>query len=95
MNRLKKHWGIDSNKQLIVIFIVFAITGSLAVIIASPIMHFLNLSTENLYYWPLRILIIFPLYYIILLIVGWLFGEYHFFLQFAKKMIDRFRKKIN
>lgn len=42
MNKLKKRWGIDSNFQILIIFFVFAITGSSAVRLAGPICEFLE-----------------------------------------------------
>ena len=39
MNRLKEKWQITSNSQLVIIFIVFAITGSTASKIAGPVVH--------------------------------------------------------
>lgn len=95
MKKLKERWGIRSNKQLIIIFIVFGITGSLATIIAKPLTLFLGLSTDYWLFWPIRILIIFPIYKAILLIVGWLFGEFDFFWNFIKKMLQRFSFKKN
>ena len=41
MNRLKEKWGIKSNFQLVIILIVFAITGSISALISSPIIDFI------------------------------------------------------
>ena len=41
MNRLKEKWGIKSNFQLVIIIIVFAITGSISALISSPIIDFI------------------------------------------------------
>ena len=70
MKRLKEKWGITSNFQLFIICIVFAITGSFSVLITEPVILFLfgNLDgLSPLLSWPLRILIIFPIYQILLL----------------------------
>ncbi len=95
MNKLKERWGIKSNRQLIIIFIVFGITGSLATVVAKPLTLLLGLSPDYWLFWPIRILIIFPIYKAILLIVGWIFGEFDFFWNFIKKMIQRFSFKRN
>lgn len=91
MNKLKQRWGIDTNWQLTVIFIVFAITGSTAAKFASPITDIIGV-TKNMgwyIYWPFRILIIFPVYQILLVAFGWLFGEFNFFWAFEQKMLRR------
>jgi putative Mn2+ efflux pump MntP len=92
MEKLKERWGIDSNLALIAIFIVFAINGSFAAWVAKPITSFIGISSETTsawIYWPLRILIVFPVYQITLPLVGWLFGQFKFFWDFEKKMLKR------
>jgi sterol desaturase/sphingolipid hydroxylase (fatty acid hydroxylase superfamily) len=96
-NRLKKHWGIQSTWQLIVIFWVFAITGSSSVYVAKPFLAWIGLSREvfpdswwsGWVYWTLRLLLIFPFYQVLLIIYGWLFGQFTFFWNFEKKMLSR------
>lgn len=90
MNKLKKRWGIQSNRQLIIIFIVFGITGTLASQLAKPLTLLLGISPDYWLFWPLRILLIIPIYQLILIAVGWIFGEFEFFKNFAKKMFRRF-----
>jgi len=92
MEKLKKRWGIESNFQIIVIFFVFAITGSSAVRLAAPICGFFGVFKETspwYIYWFVRILLIFPLYQILLVCFGWLFGQFNFFWKFEKKMLAR------
>ncbi|MDE3740351.1 DUF6787 family protein [Maribacter polysaccharolyticus] len=92
MEKLKQRWGIDSNFQIVVIFIVFAITGSTSVTFAEPIMEFIGLhrgTTEAWVYWTIRILIIFPIYQVLLVLYGWLFGQFRFFWNMEKKMLKR------
>jgi len=79
MRKLKARWEITSNWQLIVIFIVFGVTGSTAAKLGEPLTLLLGISKEFWLFWPIRILIIFPIYQIILLFVGWLYGEFLFF----------------
>ncbi len=92
MEKLKKRWGIDSNFQIIIIFIVFAITGSVSAKLAAPFTEFIGITKENVsgwIYWPIRILLIFPIYQVLLVFFGWLFGQYKFFWAFEKKMLKR------
>ena len=97
MEKLKERWGIESNLQLVVIFIVFAITGSASVYVAKPFLAWIGMSKENFpdawwsgwVYWFLRLLLIFPFYQILLVGFGWLFGQFKFFWNFEKKMLSR------
>jgi len=97
MQKLKERWGIHSTLQLIIIFIVFAITGSSAVYVAKPLLQWIGLHPENFentwwgpwVYWTLRILIIFPIYQVLLVLFGWIFGQFKFFWNMEKKMLRR------
>lgn len=93
MKKLKTRWGITSNYQLVVIFIVFAITGSLSAFLSKPITDYIGLTKENLsfFYWPIRLIAIFPLYQILLVLIGFLFGQFKFFWEFEKKMLLRMK----
>tara|TARA_R100000935_G_scaffold42923_1_gene65300 strand:- start:122744 stop:123046 length:303 start_codon:yes stop_codon:yes gene_type:complete len=89
LKKLKQRWNITSNWQLTVIFIVFALTGSTSAKFAGPLTEAIGLTKEVGWYiyWPVRILIIFPIYQVLLVFFGWLFGEYTFFWNFEKKML--------
>lgn len=94
MKKLKKHWNIDNNWQIIIIFIVFGITGSAAAYLSKPVTNALGISNENMslwLYWPLRIIILFPIYQIMLVIIGAVFGQFKFFWEFEKKMLYRMK----
>ncbi|MES2811088.1 MAG: DUF6787 family protein [Bacteroidota bacterium] len=90
MNKLKERWGIQSNGQLAIIFIVFAINGSLSAKISAYLMSLLGLSKENMnwfiYYIVLLVLVL-PLYPFMLMGFGYLFGQSKFFFIFGKKML--------
>jgi hypothetical protein len=87
VDRLKTKWGITSNFQLLVVFLVFAITGSASVFVARPFLEVVGI-TNDLNPWirvPLRILAIFPVYQVMLLLIGGVFGQFRFFLNLQKK----------
>ena len=91
MKRLKEKWEITSNFQLLIIFIVFGITGSLALWVAKPVLTLLGANSKNMSLWiyvPIRIVIIFPIYQILILIIGTLFGQFRFFWKFEKKILS-------
>ncbi len=100
ITKFKTKYGIKSNYQLIVIFIVFGITGSTAAFLSDPLMEFINIKKSDLnffIYWSIRLLIITFVYQIILLVVAFVFGEFKFFWNFEKKMLKRigFKKFIS
>ncbi|UZO79687.1 prolipoprotein diacylglyceryl transferase [Aquimarina sp. ERC-38] len=89
---LAKKWKVNRRWELIAIFIVFAITGSTAARLSDPLLHSVGLTPENTnpwLYWPVRILIIFPVYQVLLIFIGWLFGQFRFFWNFEKRMLKR------
>ncbi len=89
MKKLKKRWNIQTNRQLFIIFLVFAITGSSAAKLAAPLTDFFEIKKEMGWYvyWPFRIVIILPIYQVLLVFFGWVFGEFQFFWNFEKKML--------
>ena len=71
--KLKKRWGLNSNTQVLIIFIVFGITGSSSLYISQPVMEYLSISNDNII---LRIIIVTIIYQFILLIVAFIFGQF-------------------
>lgn len=100
LDKLKQKWNIRSNFQLIVILVVFAITGSASLYVGKPVLNWLDLQRTNfnpdflwggLSYYTLRILVIFPIYQVLLILIGSLLGQFQFFWSIEKKMLKRFK----
>ena len=89
--KLEYKWNINKRWELIAIFLVFSVTGSLATRISGPITKFVGLHQldSKLWFWVFRILIIYPIYQVLLVAVGWLFGQFKFFWEFEKKTLKR------
>lgn len=91
LEKTKKLFQVDSTFQLFVIFVVFAITGSLSVVLGETVLlkifgqDFIN----NDFFWPLRLILIFPIYQILLIIVGTIFGQFKYFWKIEKKILTR------
>ena len=85
MEKLKKIFKVKSLYQLIVVFIVFGITGSLSLFVSDYILGFLNLNS-----FILSVLLLIMTYQVLLIIVGTLFGEFTYFWAMEKKIISRF-----
>lgn len=95
--KLKLRWNITSNFQVIVILVVFAITGSTTVYLKKLIFDLINITPEThlLLKIPLYIIVVLLVYNLLLLVFGFVFGQFRFFLEFEKKFFSRilFRKK--
>jgi hypothetical protein len=88
--KFKERWGIKSNFQMLVIFIVFAINGSLSAKISNYLMNILGINEQNthwFFYYMILLLLIMPLYPFMLMCFGYLFGQSKFFFPFGKKIL--------
>ena len=92
-SRLIKIFKVKDFNQLIIIFIVFGITGSLSVVLGKYVL--INIFGEsflnNDYYWLLRLILIFPIYQVLLIIVGALFGQFRYFWEIEKKILIKMK----
>jgi hypothetical protein len=90
MGNFKERWHIKSNWQLFVIIIIFAITGSSAAFLSKPILATFGISKNTVSAWeyyPLYIILIFPIYQVLLVSFGFIFGQFTFFWAFEKKIL--------
>lgn len=90
MSNFKQRWNITSNWQVFVILVVFAVTGSTSALLAKPILEFIGITKDTVsgwVYYPLYIILIFPVYQILLVSFGFIFGQFKFFWAFEKKML--------
>lgn len=92
LNKLKERWNVKTNFQLLIIFLVFSISGSSALYLRGFVYQFIHYDPS----WPIiakvfiYILTIFPIYQLCLLTYGILLGQFQFFWNFEKKMLRRF-----
>ena len=92
MNSLKERWGITSNFQLVIIIVVFALTGSCSVMVSKPILELLGITKDSMPYFAyllLKIVIVLPVYQVLLVGIGFLLGQFRFFWNFEKKMLTK------
>lgn len=92
IKNLKTRWGISSTSQIVIIFIVFAITGFSIVYVRHFVFYLFGIESQDPFWLKATVwlLTIFPLYNIFLLIYGTLFGQFQFFWKFFKKVVYRF-----
>lgn len=98
IDRLQEKWKLKSAKQVILVLVVFACTGTTVLFLKQPVFSLLGITEikgwlSNILY----LIFILPVYNIILLIYGALFGQFAFFWDYEKKMFKRmssiFKKK--
>ena len=92
MQKIRNFFKVESNFQLLIVNVVFAVTGTISVILAGFILDFIGLDINALsssLYWTLRVLILMPIYQILLIIIGAIFGEFTYFWRIEKKMLNR------
>lgn len=90
MASFKERWNIKSNWHVFVILVVFAVTGSTAAYLSKPVLALFGIikgEVSNWVYYPLYIILIFPIYQVLLVSFGFIFGQFTFFWAFEKKML--------
>lgn len=94
MEKIRSFFKVESNYQLFIINLVFAITGTSSLFVADYILDMLLVTQENYdnyFYWITRIILILPIYQILLIIFGILFGEFSYFWRMEKKTLNKIR----
>jgi len=88
-DKLLKIFRVENISQLTIVFIVFGITGSLSVVVGKYFLIFIfgEDLVNNDFYWLLRLILIFPVYQILLIVVGTLFGQFKYFWEIEKKIL--------
>ncbi|MEP3386931.1 MAG: DUF6787 family protein [Reichenbachiella sp.] len=94
LHRLKNKWKLDSLGQVVLVLITFACTGFTVMFLKDPVVAWIGGAQDNqtlltvLYY-----IFILPIYNIILLIYGFVFGQFAFFWDFEKRMWYRMTRQ--
>tara|TARA_B100000579_G_C22811092_1_gene845285 strand:- start:1175 stop:1504 length:330 start_codon:yes stop_codon:yes gene_type:complete len=95
---LFKRLNVHSLNQFILVMIVFAVTGSLSLIVTFGFMETVGINSINTspyLFWPIRIIFLFFVYQILLLIVAIPFGQFKYFWNFEKKILSRLGVKLD
>jgi len=95
LDKLQKRWGVSA-WRVIIILIVFALTGTTILFIKAPILDFIVGENEKTWvHSVIYFILILPIYNIILLIYGALLGQFKFFWEFEKKFLNRIFSRKN
>ena len=94
IEKLRIRWNLTGSPwQVVIILVVFALTGTTMLFIKKPIYYFLGITPESsvslrILVWALTVL---PVYQVVLLFYGFLLGQFSFFWEFEKKMWQRIK----
>jgi len=88
--KLKKKWGIESNWQIILIMVVFSLAGSTAVVLKPIYFEIFGITPETstlvrIFVW---LACLFPTYQVLLLAYGFILGQFSFFWEKEKKLVN-------
>lgn len=89
--KMKSRWDIQSNWQLIIILIVFSLTGISALYSRRFLFPILGIESSDPFWFKtlIWVITILPMYNIFILIYGAMFGQFDFFWDRMKKMFKR------
>lgn len=95
VSKLKTKWNIQTNKDFILIMIVFSLAGMSIGFERKIVFHLFNIDHSPLWFKVLvYVPMIVPIYQLNLLIFGFLLGQFEFFLEKEKRLVRFIFKKI-
>jgi amino acid transporter len=91
IEKLKNRWGLKNGWHIVVILAVFACTGFSILYLKRYLSELAGLGQESAMWakWLFSLFVVLPLYQVVLLIYGWLFGQFDFFWNFEKRFFGR------
>lgn len=91
IQKLKDRWEVNSGIQVIIILIVFAITGTSTMFINRWLLDLMGIGSWDPWYiyYPVKVLAILIVYNVLLLLIGAIFGQFKFFSRFERKFFGR------
>ena len=90
IEKLKERWNLKSGWQVVIILIVFACTGTTVLLIKRPLVAYFTVDGEqSTLFSVIYYLLILPIYNVILLCYGFIFGQFEFFWEYEKRTFRR------
>ena len=77
MEKVRTFFKVQTNYQLFMVNLVFALTGTSSLVCADYILKILYVNPDTfgiVSYWTIRIILILPIYQVLLIFVGAIFG---------------------
>ncbi len=100
IQKLKARWDLNSGLQVVLVLLVFTCTGFSVMFLKEPLYQLVGID-EQTSAWiriPFYLIAVLPIYQVVLLFYGFIFGQFRFFWNFEKRMFERMfsrkRKKI-
>jgi len=92
--KMKEKWGLANIWQVIVVMIVFSLTGITAVAIRRWLFKAIGMPDDATWYFKtvVWLILITPTYQILLVAYGALFGQFRFFWEKEKKMLRAMKR---
>ncbi|WPP52093.1 DUF6787 family protein [Catalinimonas niigatensis] len=92
--RLQEKWALNSIYQVLIVLLVFSLTGSTVVFIRKAFFGWIGFDeTTSMWLKTITyIAFVMPAYQILLLAYGALFGQFTFFWNKEKKMLSKIKK---
>ena len=98
---LKKRYNLESDVDLLLIILLFSVTGSNAVKLGYYFLDTIgvNETMSPFIFWPIRVLVVFMVYQLLFILFGYIIGLFRksvwgFTKMFSDKMLSRFGIKI-
>jgi hypothetical protein len=93
LQKLMQKWQLKSTFQVIMVLLVFTLTGSTVVLLRKTLFGILGFTDETSFWLKslVYILFVFPAYQILILVYGFLLGQFNFFWQKEKKLLQKMR----
>jgi hypothetical protein len=94
IDRLQKRWKVESLLQVVIILVVFACTGFTVLFLKRPLFNYLY-EGADIPWWASVVYYVFilPIYNVILLFYGFIFGQFRFFWNFERRLFARLFSK--
>ena len=92
MKNFKHLLQSKTNFQLVLIFIVFAVNGSLSAKIGALILKFSKLDKDKfniILYYLILAAVVTLIYPFLIIVIGSIFGQFDYFFTFSKNMLNR------
>jgi len=90
IDTLKQRWDLNTTWQVLVVLFIFACTGFTVMFLKNPLLGLIDPSyKESTTFTVLYYILILPVYNLILLFYGLIFGQFKFFWKFEKKFVKR------
>ena len=90
IEHLERLFKARSKRHLVVIFLIFSVSGSASLFVSDIAINLLNIEALNnsqVLYWTLKIMVMVFCYQFILLLVSFCFGELKHFSKYTQKFL--------